>query len=288
MRIDPHAPANTPGLVLGSILLLLAGCGGATTAEPTTVATEPTTVATEPTTVATEPTTVATEPTTFATEPTTFATEPTTFATEPTTTSLPAVESGWAALDVQGHRGASGLKPENTLPGFETALDLGVTTLELDLHLTADGVPVIWHDPAIAKEKCRRDPAATVAAPDPDSVVPEGNSLQISRLTLAQVQTYLCDRNPDASAYPDQDNAPTALAGANYHIISLAQLFDFVIAYAVAPEKSARSERGPRWCSSTPRRNAGRKCPRRSATASTVKTQALSSWPFSNWLTPGA
>jgi hypothetical protein len=193
MRIDPHAPANTPGLVLGSILLLLAGCGGATTAEPTTVATEPTTVATEPTTVATEPTTVA---------------------TEPTTTSLPAVESGWAALDVQGHRGASGLKPENTLPGFETALDLGVTTLELDLHLTADGVPVIWHDPSISKEKCRRDPAATVAAPDPDGVVPEGNSLQISRLTLAQVQTYLCDRNPDASAYPDQDNAPTALAGA--------------------------------------------------------------------------
>ena len=216
MRIDPHAPVNTPGPVLGLIFLLLAGCGGATT----------------------------TEPTTFATEPTTLATEPTTLATEPTTTPLPAVESGWAALDVQGHRGARGLKPENTLPAFETALDLGVTTLELDLHLTADGVPVIWHDPGIGKEKCRRDPAATVAAPDPDSVVPGGDSLQISRLTLTQVQTYLCDRNPDASAYPDQDNAPTALAGANYHIISLAQLFDFVTAYAVAPGKSAAQRAG--------------------------------------------
>ncbi|MFM8743750.1 MAG: glycerophosphodiester phosphodiesterase family protein, partial [Cytophagales bacterium] len=35
-------------------------------------------------------------------------------------------------FDVQGHRGARGLKPENTIPAFLTALDYGVTTLELD------------------------------------------------------------------------------------------------------------------------------------------------------------
>ena len=57
-------------------------------------------------------------------------------------------------FDVQGHRGARGLQPENTLPAFETALDLGVSTLELDLHLTADGEVVIWHDDAIPATKC--------------------------------------------------------------------------------------------------------------------------------------
>src|SRR5690606_311007 len=55
-------------------------------------------------------------------------------------------------FDVQGHRGARGLQPENTLPAFETALDLGVSTLELDLHLTADGEVVIWHDEAITRD----------------------------------------------------------------------------------------------------------------------------------------
>ena len=38
-------------------------------------------------------------------------------------------------FDIQGHRGARGLKAENTLPGFEVALDLGVSTLEFDLTL---------------------------------------------------------------------------------------------------------------------------------------------------------
>src|SRR5204863_10065509 len=42
------------------------------------------------------------------------------------------------ALDIQGHRGARGLSPENTLPAFQRALDLGVTTLELDCGVTRD------------------------------------------------------------------------------------------------------------------------------------------------------
>ena len=50
-------------------------------------------------------------------------------------------------FDLQGHRGARGLKPENTLPAFEVALDLGVTSIETDVHLTKDGVPVLAHDP---------------------------------------------------------------------------------------------------------------------------------------------
>ena len=54
-----------------------------------------------------------------------------------------------AAFDLQGHRGARGLAPENTLAGFEQALMLGVTTLELDVVISADGVPVISHDPVL-------------------------------------------------------------------------------------------------------------------------------------------
>ena len=47
------------------------------------------------------------------------------------------------ALDLQGHRGVRGLLPENTLPSFQRALELGVTTLELDIAITSDGVLVI-------------------------------------------------------------------------------------------------------------------------------------------------
>lgn len=51
------------------------------------------------------------------------------------------------ALEVQGHRGARGLWPENTLAGFSETLRLGVDVLELDLALTADDVVVVSHDP---------------------------------------------------------------------------------------------------------------------------------------------
>jgi glycerophosphoryl diester phosphodiesterase len=53
------------------------------------------------------------------------------------------------ALDLQGHRGARGLAPENTLAGFKTALGMGVTTLETDLALTRDHVLVLSHEPRL-------------------------------------------------------------------------------------------------------------------------------------------
>jgi len=60
-----------------------------------------------------------------------------------------------AAFDLQGHRGARGLAPENTLVAFARALGIGVTTLELDCVVTRDGVVVVSHnralDPAITR-----------------------------------------------------------------------------------------------------------------------------------------
>ena len=136
------------------------------------------------------------------------------------------------AYDLQGHRGARGLRPENTLPGFETALDLEVSTLELDLHLTADGTIVVWHDPVIDRAKCGLAPAGPDGAPDPDDVYTTDRDLLISQLTLAQVAGYRCDRNPDTGQFPDQKAVPGDLSGDNYAIVTIGELFDFVAAYA--------------------------------------------------------
>ena len=51
------------------------------------------------------------------------------------------------AFDIQGHRGCRGLMPENTLPAFQKALELGVTTLEMDLVISADHQVVVSHEP---------------------------------------------------------------------------------------------------------------------------------------------
>ncbi len=51
------------------------------------------------------------------------------------------------AIELHGHRGARGLWPENTLAGFQGALSIGVTAIEMDVALTRDGVVILSHDP---------------------------------------------------------------------------------------------------------------------------------------------
>jgi glycerophosphoryl diester phosphodiesterase len=58
-------------------------------------------------------------------------------------------------LEVQGHRGCRGLRPENTLSAFQHAIELGVDVLELDLALSRDDVLVVSHDPEVSRELCR-------------------------------------------------------------------------------------------------------------------------------------
>src|SRR5262249_13125336 len=101
-------------------------------------------------------------------------------------------------FDLQGHRGARGLRPENTLPSFEAAFDQRVPTVETDLHLTRDGVVVLCHAPVPDGRTLR-------PAPPPGSAV--------SALNLAQLRAYRADRNPDPARFPDQDAGPTPLAG---------------------------------------------------------------------------
>ena len=68
-------------------------------------------------------------------------------------------------IEIQGHRGARGLLPENTLPSFERAIELGADVLELDLGLTRDGVPVVHHDRALSPEHTRDAAGAWLAPP---------------------------------------------------------------------------------------------------------------------------
>ena len=93
-------------------------------------------------------------------------------------------------FDLEGHRGARGLKPENTLPAFETGLDQGVTTLELDLHFSADGEVVVWHDPVIDPLKCGLADGAPPGLPDPDSASTTEQDLAIRSLTVAELAWY--------------------------------------------------------------------------------------------------
>jgi glycerophosphoryl diester phosphodiesterase len=138
------------------------------------------------------------------------------------------------AVIFQGHRGARGLRPENTLPSFEAALDAGATSLETDVHLTADGVPVLSHDPFL-HESIVRLGEAPCPAPKPEE------RPGIHRLTVEQLQGYVADRNPDPGRFPGQtaDDLPLATwfrdqnrIGHVYGIPSLTTLYEFVAAYA--------------------------------------------------------
>jgi glycerophosphoryl diester phosphodiesterase len=70
-------------------------------------------------------------------------------------------------LDVQGHRGARGHLPENTLPAFALAIEMGVSTLELDVGITRDGVVVIHHDRRLNPDVARGPDGEWVAWPSP-------------------------------------------------------------------------------------------------------------------------
>jgi glycerophosphoryl diester phosphodiesterase len=99
--------------------------------------------------------------------------------------------SAAGAFDLQGHRGARGLAPENTLPAFASALSIGVTTLELDLAMTSDGVLVVSHDSRLNPDHTRGADGTFLAAEGP----------AIRSLTLAQLQRYDVGRLKPGTAY---------------------------------------------------------------------------------------
>jgi glycerophosphoryl diester phosphodiesterase len=95
------------------------------------------------------------------------------------------------ALDLQGHRGARGLAPENTLPAFARALAIGVTTLELDCGITRDGVVVVSHDSTLNPDVTRAADGRWLSEP----------GAPIRQLTFAELQSYDVGRIKPGSGY---------------------------------------------------------------------------------------
>lgn len=69
-------------------------------------------------------------------------------------------------FDIEGHRGCRGLMPENTIPAFKKALDLGVTTLELDVCISKDGQVVVSHEPYMNALFCSKPDGSPVTKAD--------------------------------------------------------------------------------------------------------------------------
>jgi glycerophosphoryl diester phosphodiesterase len=119
-------------------------------------------------------------------------------------------------FDLQGHRGARGLAPENTLPAFARALSVGVATLELDTGVTSDGVVVVAHDASLNPDIARGPDGRWIAARGPSI-----NSLEYSALAGYDVGRLKPDTDY-AKRYPEQ----AAVDGTR--IPRLAELFALV------------------------------------------------------------
>jgi glycerophosphoryl diester phosphodiesterase len=143
------------------------------------------------------------------------------------------------AFDLQGHRGARGLAPENTLAAFAKALEVGVTTLETDLAVTSDGVLVLSHDPVLNPDIVRGADGGWLSAPGP----------AINTLTFAEIKRFDVGRLDPSSKYARQFPAQKPVDGER--IPALAELFELVnrskkavrfnIETKVAPDKPAQS-----------------------------------------------
>jgi glycerophosphoryl diester phosphodiesterase len=121
-------------------------------------------------------------------------------------------------FDVEGHRGARGLAPENTLAAFRRALAIGVTTLETDIAVTKDGVPVISHNPNLLPELVRAPGGQWLSAPGPS----------IHSLTLAELRRYDIGRVNPATPYARQ--FPEQVPSDGERFPTLRELLDLVVA----------------------------------------------------------
>jgi glycerophosphoryl diester phosphodiesterase len=104
-------------------------------------------------------------------------------------------------FDVQGHRGCRGLKPENTIPAFITALDSGVTTLEMDLAVTADKQIVISHEPWMSAAFCLDSTGNEIKAKDE-------KKYNIYKMNYAEVKQWDCGSKGNTK-FPEQQKLKT-------------------------------------------------------------------------------
>jgi glycerophosphoryl diester phosphodiesterase len=103
-------------------------------------------------------------------------------------------------FDLQGHRGARGLFPENTIPGFIYALDEGVQTLEMDVVITADSQVVLSHEPWFSHE--------IALLPDGSVIDPnDEKSYSIYQMSYEEVKSFDVGTKPHPR-FPEQKKIP--------------------------------------------------------------------------------
>ncbi|MFD2037608.1 glycerophosphodiester phosphodiesterase family protein [Belliella marina] len=95
---------------------------------------------------------------------------------------MPMIGKAQFSYDLQGHRGARGLMPENTIPAMIKALDLGVTTLELDLAVTKDGEIIVSHEPYMNPLIC--------LTPEGEEISEGDKSHNIYQMTFVEMKQY--------------------------------------------------------------------------------------------------
>jgi len=122
------------------------------------------------------------------------------------------------AFDLQGHRGARGLWPENTLAGFARTLALGISTFEFDCAVTRDGVAVVSHDPQLNPDHTRDAQGRYLGSAGP----------RICTLDYAELQQFDVGRIRPGTAYAAEFPQQRAVDGE--HIPRLADLFGLVTA----------------------------------------------------------
>lgn len=97
--------------------------------------------------------------------------------------SVPSKPQSISSFDIEGHRGCRGLMPENTLPAFLKAIDLGVNTLELDVVVSKDQQLVVSHDPYFS--------ADITLDPDGQEIPPEKQTqYNLFKMDYAEIKRY--------------------------------------------------------------------------------------------------
>ena len=119
-------------------------------------------------------------------------------------------------FDLQGHRGARGLMPENSLPGFAKALSIGVSTLELDLAVTRDFAVVVIHNPRFEPEIARDANGAWLSKSSPT----------IHSMTLDMAKAYDVGRLNPTTKYAQRYPYQQAVDGSS--VPTLGEVFELV------------------------------------------------------------
>lgn len=99
-------------------------------------------------------------------------------------------------FDLQGHRGARGLRPENTIPAFILAVDSGVTTVELDLAITKDHQIVVSHEPWMSASTCVQPDGSEISEKDE-------KSFNLFEMTYEEIRGFDCGSKGNEN-FPEQ------------------------------------------------------------------------------------